>query len=166
MIVKPEASIESDAYISGWGAVCQGVATGGRWTSEEAGLHINLLELQAIFLALQSFLKDKTKVAVLVRTDNCIALAYLNKMGSPMRSPLCWIALEIWEWCLLCQICPHAEYLAGKDNVLADWESCHHDSSDWQLLQSVFEVINHLLGPFTIDLFASRTNTQLPVFCS
>ena len=167
-MVKPEASIviESDASKSGWGAVCQGIATGGRWTSEEAGLHINLLELQAVFLALQSFLKDKTKVAVLVRLDNRTAIAYLNKMGSPTRSQLCLLALEIWEWCLLRQISPHAEYLAGKDNVLADWESRHHDSSDWQLLPSVFEAINHLLGPFTIDLFTSRTNAQLPVYCS
>ena len=81
MIVKPEASIESDAYMSGWGAVCQGVATGDRLTSEEAGLHINLLELQAIFLALQSFLKDKTKVAVLIRTDNCIGLSLFEQDG-------------------------------------------------------------------------------------
>ena len=38
MMVKPEASIviESDASNSGWGAVCQGVATDGRCTSEEA----------------------------------------------------------------------------------------------------------------------------------
>ena len=168
MIVKPEASIviESDASMSGWGAVCQGVTTGGRWTSEEFGSHINWLELRAIFLALQSFLKDKTNLSVLVRSDNRTAIAYLNKMGSPTRSQLCRLALEIWEWCLLRQISPHAEYLAGKDNVLADWESRYHDNSDWQLLPSVVEAVHHLLGPFTIDLFASRTNTQLPIYCS
>ena len=168
VIVKPEASIviESDASMLGWGAVCQGVTTGGRWTSEEAGFHINWLELQAIFLALQSFLKDKTNVSVLIRSDNRTAIAYLNKMGSPTRSQLCRLALKIWQWCLIRQISPHAEYLAGKDNVLADWESRHHDSSDWQLLPSVFDAIHHLLGPFTIDLFASRTNTQLPIYCS
>ena len=168
MIVKPEASIviESDASMSGWGAVCQGVTTGGRWTSEEAGFHINWLELQAIFLALQSFLKDKTNLSVLIRSDNRTAIAYLNKMGSPTQSQLCRLALKIWQWCLLRQIPPHVEYLAGKDNVLGDWESRHHDSSDWQLLPSVFNAIHHLLGPFTIDLFASRTNTHLPIYCS
>ena len=89
MMVKPEASIviESDASKSGWGAVCQGVATGGRWTSEEAGLHINLLELQAVFLALQSFLKDKTKVAVLVRSDNRTAIAYFEQDGQSNKIP-------------------------------------------------------------------------------
>ena len=34
------------------GSSLPGVATGCRWTSEEAGLHINLLKLQAAFLAL------------------------------------------------------------------------------------------------------------------
>jgi len=50
---KPEASvvIESDAYRSGWGAVCQEVSTGGRWTLEETKFHINYLECKAMFLA-------------------------------------------------------------------------------------------------------------------
>ena len=167
-IWKPEAStvIESDASKLGWGAVCQGVPTGGRWTLEETKFHINYLELKAMFLALQSYLKDKTDIVVLVKSDNRTAIAYLNKLGSPLRSQLCQLVLEIWEWCLLHRITPHAEYLAGKDNVLADWESRHHDSSDWQLLPSVFDAVHLLLGPFTIDLFASRTNAQLPDYCS
>ena len=168
-MLKPKASIviESDASKSGWGAVCKGVTTGGRWTLEEAGLHINLLELQAVCLALQSFLKDKTNVTVLVRSDNRTAIAYLNKMGSPSRSRLCLLALEIWDWCLLHQILLHAEYLAGKDNILADWESRHHDSGDWQLLPSIFEAIyQSLVGALhNIDLFVSRMNAQLPDYC-
>ena len=37
-MLRLEASvvIESDASKLGWGAICQGVITGGRWTSEEA----------------------------------------------------------------------------------------------------------------------------------
>ena len=121
-MLKPEASIviESDASKSGWGAVCQGVPTGGRWTLEETKFHINYLELKAMFLALQSYVKSKTNVSVLIRSDNRTAIAYLNKLGSPLRSQLCLLALEIWEWCLLHRVIPHAEYLAGKDNVLAD----------------------------------------------
>ena len=91
---------------SGWGAICQGETTEGRWTSEEAGFHIIYLELLAMFLALQSFLRDKTNVAVLVRSDNCTAITYLNKMGSPLRSHLCQLALEIWKWCFLHRITP------------------------------------------------------------
>ena len=61
---------------------------------------------------------------------------------------------------------PHAKYLAGKENVTADWESHHHNSSDWQLLPSIFDGINNLLGPFNLYLFASRTNAQLPEYYS
>ena len=82
--------------------------------------HINYLEPMAVSLALQSFLKDKTDVAVLVRSDNCTAIAYLNKIGSPLRSHLCLLDLEVWDWCLVHWITPHAEYLAGRDNVMAD----------------------------------------------
>ena len=99
-----------------------------------------------------------------IRQSHCYSL--LEQDGQPHKIPACWLALEIWEWCFPRQISPHAEYLAGKDSVLADWESRHHDNSDWQLLPSVFEAVHHLLGLFTIDLFASRTNTQLPIYCS
>ena len=83
-----------------------------------------------MFLALKSYLKNKTDIhssAGHVRQLHCNSL---NKLGSPLRTQLCQLALETWEWFLLHRITPHAEYLAGKDNVLADWESRHHDSSD------------------------------------
>ena len=167
-IVKQEAKIviESDASNSGWGAVCQGVRTEGRWMPQEAQQHINYLELKAVFLALQSFLKTKNGINVLIRSDNRTAIAYINKMGAPTMTQLCSLALQIWQWCLAQQITPHAEYLAGKENIIADWESRHHDSSDWQLLPSIFDGINDLLGPFNLDLFANRTNAQLPDYYS
>ena len=42
---SPELTVETDASSSGWGAFCQGEATGGCWNSEEQNLHINVLEL-------------------------------------------------------------------------------------------------------------------------
>ena len=39
-------------------------------------------------------------------------------------------------------------------------------SSQQQRLASLFKVVNHLLHPFTIDLLASRMNSQLPEYCS
>ena len=43
-----------------WGAHCQGVSTGGLWTSLERTHHINILELKAAFLAIKTFTKDTT----------------------------------------------------------------------------------------------------------
>ena len=87
--------------------------------------------------------------------------------GGPSLSPLCQLSLEIWNWCLARQIMIRAEYLPGSKNTIADWESRHHqDSSNWHLCPAVFDTLNHLMGPFTIDLFASKMNHQLPVYCS
>ena len=61
----------------------------------------------------------------------------------------------------------HAEHLPGKENIEADWESRHlHDSSDWRLKRQIFLDLESQLGPFSIDLFASRTNAQLESYCS
>ena len=147
-ILKPEALvvITSDASLRGWGAVCQEETTGGLWTTEEACSHINLLELKAAYLAFQCFLKERVSTHILVRLDNRTAISYLNRMRGPSFSPLCQLALDIWTWCLARQITLHAEYLPGTENTIADWESRHHhDSSNWELCPSVFEVLNRLL---------------------
>ena len=76
--------------------------------SVEAQHHFNYLQLKTVFLALQSFLKIKNGKNVLIRSDNLAAIAYMNKMA------------QIWQWCLAPQLTPHTEYLAGKDNAIAD----------------------------------------------
>ena len=52
---EPTFSICSDASLSGWGAVCEGVTTGMSWSSEEKERHINELELLGAFNALRAF---------------------------------------------------------------------------------------------------------------
>ena len=60
--------IESDASKRGWGAHC-------RNTQERTQMHINYLELQAAFLALQSFAKN------CINIHNVVAISYINQMG-------------------------------------------------------------------------------------
>lgn len=166
-ITQWDLTIETDASTQGWGASCQGVNTGGPWTRLEKENHINYLELLAAFLALKVFAQKVEVTEILLRMDNVTAIAYVNKMGgthSPMMSAL---AIEIWKWCIARGIRIHAEHLPGKENIQADWQSRHcGDSSDWRLDEEVFARLNEMVGPFTIDLFASRTNRQLPVYCS
>ncbi|KAK6054839.1 reverse transcriptase [Cooperia oncophora] len=57
---SPDTSIVTDASKRGWGAVCNGRRTGGRWSEQEATCHINVLELLAALFGLQSF-GDKWK---------------------------------------------------------------------------------------------------------
>ena len=150
----------------GWGAFSQGKSAGGPWIAEEKEHNINYLELLAAFLALKSFVKTK-EVSVLLRLDNITAIAFVNKMGGTHSKQLSDLAVEIGKWCLARRILVHAEHLPGVENTRADWESRHvEESGDWMLDCQVFEQLNQLLGPFTVDLFASRTNAQLPQYCS
>ena len=52
---RPDIRMSSDACLSGWWAVCQEVKTGGTWSGNEIGLHINNLEILAALIALECF---------------------------------------------------------------------------------------------------------------
>ena len=51
--------IYADASLEGWGASYGNTPTGGAWLPDEKRLHINVLELKAIFLALKASLRLK-----------------------------------------------------------------------------------------------------------
>ena len=112
------------------------------------------------FLALKSFLRDK-RINVLLRMDNVTPIAFVNMMGGTHSTALSDLAMSLWEWCLEREITIHAEHVHGTLNVRADWES-HHiiDSSDWILWKAVLLQLEQVWGPFSIDLFASRTNPK------
>ena len=73
--------ISLDASLLGWGASCNGARTGGPWSQQEKLWHINCLEMQAAFLAVQTFLGDKSGVSVLLQLDNTTAVANINNLG-------------------------------------------------------------------------------------
>ena len=51
------------------------------WSAVESAHHINDLELLAVFLALKSFEKDLSHCTVLVKSDNILAVTYINQKG-------------------------------------------------------------------------------------
>ena len=166
-ITQWDLTIETDASTMGWGAFSQEVRTGGAWTLEERLHHINYLELLAVSLALKTFASKVREVNILLRVDNVTAIAFLNRLGGTHSQELSDLAVSIWNWCLQREITIHAEHLPGRENVRADWESRHvKDSSDWMLRRDLFTQLVDRLGPFSIDLFASRTNTQVETYCS
>ena len=162
-----DLTITSDASTSGWGASCGTSQTGGPWTMEEAQAHINLLELRAAFLALQTYASPLNNQHILLLIDNRTAIAYLNHKGGTASKELSKLAVEIWEWCLQRNLTIHAEHIHGKLNNRADSESRRNlDSSDWRLDVSVFNALMLKMGPCDVDLFAARHNAQLKRFYS
>jgi hypothetical protein len=75
----PALTICADASLTGWGAVCGETSTGMTWTSEESSLHINVLELQAAFNALQSFVGFESNCTIRLRSENSTAVSYINR---------------------------------------------------------------------------------------
>ena len=160
-------TIETDASKKGWGAVCNGVRTGGPWSPEERTMHINCLELLAAFLAVKCFAKDKTNLTIHLKMDSMSALTYINKLGGTISPQLNNLAKELWLWCMKRGILLKAQHLAGVLNTIADNESrVMKDRSDWKLCPSVFQQINQRLGPLEVDLFASRLTYQLQHYVS
>ena len=102
-----------------------------------------------------------------LRMNNRSAVAYILKMGRTKSPALLQLAQELWNYALQQQITLTAEYLPGRLNQEADWESKHFQySSDWKLKPSIFQELNQLWGPLEIDMFANRLNTQLETYAS
>ncbi|KZS02184.1 Uncharacterized protein APZ42_000875, partial [Daphnia magna] len=75
-----DISIYTDASLSGWGAVCQGIRTGGPWSRAESNYHINQLELLAALKGLECFTATSFGSTVKLNIDNTTAVSYINKL--------------------------------------------------------------------------------------
>ena len=159
--------IFSDASLTGWGAHCNGKNANGFWTESERNLHINHLELIAALLALKCFASDNRDCELLLRIDNTTAVAYMNKMGGVQYPKLNNLARDLWQWCEEREIWVFASYIPSSENVDADRESrITNIDTEWELAAFAFEKLVRIFGQPDIDLFASRCNTKVPIFCS
>ena len=163
----PDLVIETDASRQGWGAAMGAVTVRGHWTAVEQEEHINVLELRAVLFAVQALCSTKSNMHLHIKADNITAVAHINKMGGTRSEGCVRVTTELWEFCLQRQLLLSAEYLPGVENVRADALSrTRPDSSDWMLDKELFSHLNKVWGPFTVDLFASRTNAQLLKYVS
>jgi hypothetical protein len=164
---NPHLTIQPDASLQGWGANCQHTKRGGLWLEEEKSLHINQLELKAAMFAVQSFAKNIQNKHILLQMDNKTAVVYINKMGVTVSKQLNYLANQFWDWCLQRQLTVTADYILGKNNVIADWESRNLvDFSDWKLNLTIFKSLMFLFGQCNVDLFADRLNARLSHYFS
>ena len=160
--------IESDASNTGWGAHCNGVATGGPWCQWEIDFHISHLELLTASYAFQSFvLQYKSAAHIRLKVDNSTAVACINNFGSMRYPSLNTLSRTIWDRCISMKIQVSAESIPGVDHTFADLMSRQiSDKLEWALNVSIFQRLSTLVFKPDIDLFASRLNKQLAVFIS
>ena len=88
--LKHALQIFTDTSKEGWGAHLNERTARGTWSLPESKLHINHLELKAVFLALKEFQDLCSNNIVLVATDNTTVVAYINKEGGDeIGLPMC-----------------------------------------------------------------------------
>jgi len=166
VVIHTDASSGGARESGGWGAIRDKLSAGGRWSYEESQSHINVLELKAVYLGLQSLCSSETGVHILVRSDNTCAISYVNNMGG-CRSPECnAIAQSIWSWAIERNIWISASYIPGKENVADEKSRVFHDETEWKLNEEVFHSIVDKWGMPVIDMFASRLNYQIDKYVS
>ena len=165
---SPTIQMETDASVTGWGCRVGTHLLSGTWSQEESLLHINILELRAMFCGLkgsQEILRGKT-VALL--GDNTTALAYIAH-GGGTKSWDCFkearkviLLAESLDCCLM------PRFIQGEKNVVADTLSRAEKApnTEWSLNGKVCRRLWSLWGTPQVDAFATSLNKKLPRYFS
>ncbi|XP_061488955.1 uncharacterized protein LOC133387687 [Rhineura floridana] len=133
------------------------------WSTAEQTQSINWLELKAVHLALRHFQSLFPLDHVLIRTDNMCVKSHLNRQGGTRSRPLQDLASLIFVWAEQHLQSLKAEHLRGIWNVIADWLSRQQVfPGEWKLHPDIFHRLQCRFGAFSVDLFASSHNCQLP----
>ena len=158
----------SDASKTGWGGTLGNLVTSGTWSEAEKGLYINVLEIRAAFLCLRNWKELIKGKQVAVCVDNTTALAYINKQGGTHSKTLFLEVARLLKWAENNNVSITTQFIKGSMNAMADLMSRKNQTlpTEWCLDLSVCHKIWNLWGTPQVDLFATRWNTRLPLFCS
>ena len=169
-IQDPPADWElfTDASLLGWGAHMGSLTAHGVWTESQQLLHINMLELEAVALAMSSFLSSLRGCRVTIVTDNTTVAAYLNHQGGTVSRALSIRSEELLFWARSHEIAVSARHIAGSLNVIADQLSRPNAivQTEWTLCHRVLHLVWEAWGKPMVDLFATRFNNRLPIYAS
>ena len=121
-ITRPPHQVElfTDASTDGWGAHAGSLTASGTWPPSMRLLHINILELEAVVLALRRFGPSLAGGDILLSTDNTTVAAYVNRQGGARSRPLSRRTERLLLWCESRGISLRARHVPGRFNVLAD----------------------------------------------
>ena len=72
----------------------------GIWSESQQELHINLLELETVFLTLKHFLPLLENKNILVRSNSTTVVQYINKQGWTRSLPLCYRTWDLWNFAI------------------------------------------------------------------
>ena len=161
-------TITSDASCYGYGAVWRTQEFHGEWSPSEKLYHINVLEGLCIHKALVFWEDQLRGKSILIETDSSTVVSHINR-GSGCHSITQHLLIrDMLIWCHERDIQLTARHLPGKYNQLADLLSRGNQviPTEWTIHPSVMQSIIQIWEKPHVDLFATRLNTQLPMFMS
>ena len=166
-LVSPRLDFFSDASNTGWGARFRDMTARGSWTPAELAFHINVREMMAVLFGLKSLCGSLSETSLRLNVDNTSTVQILKHMGTSHCMHLNRICKDIWLWAKDRAVWLFPVYIASANNP-ADFPSREvYIDAEWQLAPCLFRRCVRFLGFLpTIDLFASRTNTHLPLYVS
>ena len=164
----PQEDLYTDASKTGWGAHVGTLTASGVWGDDLSGSHINLLELEAVVLALDAFSTSLSGKSVRVCTDNTTVACYINKQGGARSKSLSLRTEHLLLWCQARNITLSAKHVPGKINILADSLSRAHSviHTEWTLAHSALKPVWKAWHTPHVDLFATRFSHRLPTYVS
>ena len=169
-LVSPliEAFLFTDSSAVGWGAHMDKRTTSARWSEAMKELHINVLELNAIWLGLQAFEDTLHDSNVAIMCDNVSDIAYLRNQGGTRSQQMCRMAIDTCEWAEERAITLIPRHLPGHLNVLADHLSRRDQilKTEWSLNPAVARRVFRVWGSPHMDLFALKCNPKLATYMS
>ena len=159
--------VYSDASSIGYGGYVVehgNLVANGHWSASDAKQSSTWRELKAVRLVLESFQSKLENERVRWFSDNQNVVRIVLH-GS--RVPALQVeALAIFAVCVTNHIHIEPEWIPRKQNELADYYSHLIDHNDWRLNPAVFEWLDYVWGPHTIDRFADHLNAHTQRFNS
>ena len=120
--------------------------------------------MRAVSTVLQSFASSLADERIRWFTDNQNVVRILL-YGS--RKPLLQAeALSIFHLSVTHHLTIEPEWIPRSGNQVADYLSRIVDEDDWMVHPTIFDQLDHMWGPHTVDRFASIDNRQLERFNS
>jgi hypothetical protein len=157
--------IYSDASATGCGAFiknCEGTALVHYWSPEERTLSSTWRELKTVEIFMGEKLDMLSGLGIKWYTDNKAVPRVIYK-GSMVEN-LQHSALKIFTMCIENNIDLSIDWIPRSSNEQADELSKIQDVDDWQIQQHIFNFLNKVLGPCTIDCFATNLSAKVSRF--
>jgi hypothetical protein len=116
----PTIHLFTGASLKGWGAHVNETRLSGLWSTDEAKLYINLLEMKAVKLAVRQCPHLLANQNILLSTDNSTVVAYINKQGWTHSRFLFLLVEDLLLYVNELGSSVKAKHIPGVRNVLAD----------------------------------------------